>query len=137
LLALIQKLDDALARGDLTALREQVAAGVEWIVPGRHPLAGRKRGPDEVVAYYRLLNRGGVRLETVSLDAIDAETVAKIQRATGTASGVGLDSMELLIYRIEAGRVARVEVFMGDQHPVDLFYWAAFRLKPIPDCLTG
>ncbi|HJZ60497.1 MAG TPA: nuclear transport factor 2 family protein [Gemmataceae bacterium] len=137
LLALVRKLDDALAGGDLNAVREQVAAGAEWILPGRHPLAGRKRGPEEVVAYHRLLNKGGVRLEPVSLDAIDAETVVKIQHATGTApGGVGLDSMELLVYRIEAGKVSRVETFLGDQHPVDLFYWAAFRLKPIPDCLS-
>jgi ketosteroid isomerase-like protein len=136
-LALVRKMDDALVRGDLEALRAQVAAGVEWAVPGRHPLAGTKRGPEEVAAYHRLLTKKGVRVETVALDAIDAGTVVKLQRATGTASdGVALDSMELLVYRIEGGKVARVEAFIGDQHPVDLFYWAAFRLKRIPGCLA-
>ena len=31
------------------------------------------------------------------------------------------------------GRITKVQTFVGNQHPVDLFYWRAVRLKPIPD----
>jgi ketosteroid isomerase-like protein len=137
-LALVGMLDDAIARRDVGTLRERVVTdGVEWVVPGRHPLAGRKRGPEEIVAYQRLLERARIRVETTALAAIDAETVVRVQHTTGEAAGVTLDSMELLVYQIQEGRVSRVQAFLGDQHPVDLYYWAAFRLTKIPDCLAG
>jgi len=137
LMDMVKTMDEALARQDVNILREQVfATGVEWVVPGRHPLAGPKRGVEEIVAYHQLLDRAQVKVEPSTIDAIDAHTVVKIQHVTGGAAGASLDSMELLMYQIDDERVSRVQAFMGDQHPVDLFYWAAFRLKPIPDRLT-
>jgi ketosteroid isomerase-like protein len=138
LLALIKKLDDAIAQRDVKTLREQVfTPRAEWAVPGRHPLAGLKQGPDEIAAYHDLLRRAGVMLESKAIDAIDERTVARIQHATGHAAGFTLDSMELLVYEFHDGRISRIQSFLGDQHPVDLFYWHALPLKPIPDRLSA
>jgi ketosteroid isomerase-like protein len=137
LLALVESMDDAIARRDVKTLRAHVVAdGVEWVVPGRHPLAGPKRGPEEVVAYHRLLHQARIQVEPGATAAIDAGTVVRIQHVTGSAPGASLDSMELLVYHIQDGKVSRVQAFLGDQHPVDLFFWSAFRLRPIPDCLA-
>jgi hypothetical protein len=43
-----------------------------------------------------------------------------------------------LVWHLDAaGKVDRVVNLSGDQHQVDAFFWANFRLKPLPERLVG
>jgi hypothetical protein len=38
-------------------------------------------------------------------------------------------------YTIKDGKISKVQVYTGDQHGVDRYFWAMYDLKPIPDRL--
>ncbi|MER8391845.1 nuclear transport factor 2 family protein [Mesorhizobium sp. M1340] len=55
----------AYATGNPEAVRPFLAPDIVWRIPGHHPLAGDKRGPDEVVAFFRGLADGKFKAEPI------------------------------------------------------------------------
>ncbi|MGP4020576.1 nuclear transport factor 2 family protein [Saccharopolyspora sp. 5N708] len=124
----------AYAAGDLDALRDRFfAPDISWTIPGHHPLAGTKRGVDEVIAFFTQLGLVGMRAETFFL-AADGEWVADLHRGWSTAPE-GLDTTWALAFRIRDGRIVEAINYPGDQHAADAYFWANFPLAPIPDRL--
>ncbi|WP_157253012.1 nuclear transport factor 2 family protein [Nonomuraea typhae] len=124
----------AYAAGDLAALRERFfAPAIEWTIPGHHPLAGTKRGVDEVLAFFAQLGRAGFRAEPIAL-AADGDWVIDLHRGWSTRPK-GLDLTWALAFRIRGGRIAAAINFPGDQHAADAFFWRVYPLAPIPDRL--
>ncbi len=65
--AVIQRYYDTYGANDPNALRQFFAPNIQWHIPGQHPLAGTKHGPDEVLAFFQQLGRAGFRAETLVL----------------------------------------------------------------------
>jgi uncharacterized protein len=99
-----------------------------------HPLAGTKRGVDEVVAFFGQSGRAGFKGQTIFLEAND-EWVVDLHRGWSEA-GPGLDEMWALAFRIRDGKIAEAVNYPGNQHAADTFFWSVFRLKPLPDRLA-
>lgn len=53
---------------DVVGFREIFAPDIEWIVPGHHPLAGVKKGIEEVIAYYKQLQKANFRAEVIIIE---------------------------------------------------------------------
>lgn len=135
--AIVQKMYECFNQGDMDTIRNEIfAKDLTWNLPGRHPLAGIKHGADEVIAFFGQLAKTGIQVDLIIIDAIDDETVVEIHRGHGTANGAVLDALNSTHYTIRDGKIASVQVFIGDQHPVDLFFWNAYQLKPIPERLA-
>ena len=82
---------------------------------------------------------------STGVDTFGDDTVVEVHRGRGTttvrdASGaesqVTLNALNCTHYQIRDRRIARVQVYISDQHAVDNFFWAVYRLKPIPDRLA-
>jgi ketosteroid isomerase-like protein len=132
---LIERYYDAYGRNDLAALRDQFfAPDIRWQIPGHHPLAGTKQGLDEVIAFFAQLGRAGFRAQTLFLEAND-EWVVDLHRGW-SETGPGLDQTWALAFRIRDGKIAEAVNYPGDQHAADAFFWAVYRLKPLPDRLA-
>ncbi|NJP92373.1 SnoaL-like domain-containing protein [Nonomuraea sp. FMUSA5-5] len=124
----------AYARNDLTALRERFfAADIVWTIPGHHPLAGTKRGADEVLAFFAQLARAGFRADPIAL-AADGDWVIDLHRGWSTQPE-GLDILWALAFRIRAGRIVEAVNFAADQHAADAFFWRRYPLAKIPERL--
>ena len=52
---MVQGFFAAYGAGDMETLKQYVAEDVEWHIPGRHKLAGTKRGIDEFVRFFNQL----------------------------------------------------------------------------------
>ncbi|WP_433334339.1 nuclear transport factor 2 family protein [Spirillospora sp. CA-294931] len=132
---LIRRYYAAYAAGDLTALREKFfAPGIEWTIPGHHPLAGTKKGVDEVLAFFAELARAGFKADPIFL-AADGDWVVDLHRGWSTTPA-GLDLTWALAFRIEKGRIAAAVNYPGDQHAADAFFWKTYPLAPLPDRLA-
>ena len=131
----IERFFGAYAAQDGDRMSEALADDVEWTIPGHQPLAGTKRGSDEVRAFFDALASAGFRAETFFLEAND-ECVVDIHRGYSTQGTGAVDTTWALIWHFDDdGRIDRVVNLSGDQHQMDAFVWANYPLAPLPDRL--
>jgi ketosteroid isomerase-like protein len=135
--ALIRDYYAAYATGDPEAVRPFLAPDVVWRIPGHHPLAGDKHGPDEVVAFFRRLAEGRFRAEPLFFQGQD-DLVVDIHRGwSNVGTGSEIDQLYALLFRIRDDKIAEAQNFLTDMYQSDAFYWEHFPLKAIPQRLTG
>lgn len=131
--ALVERMYELFNTGELDKIKSEVfAPDLEWVLPGRNPVGGVKRGPDEVIAFFGGLVRSGIKVDLIRIDAWGEDTVVEVHRGYGTARGASLDALNCTHYVIKDGRIANVQVYMSDQYGADNFFWAAYDLAPIP-----
>ncbi|GAB3220284.1 nuclear transport factor 2 family protein [Spirosoma arcticum] len=134
--ALIQRYYQVYAQGDPQALRPFFAPNIEYRIPGHGPLAGTKRGVDEVLAFFAELAKGGFRADPIVL-AQEGDWVIDLHRGYSTL-GVGqVDITWALAFRIQNGQIVEAINFAFDQAAADIYWWANYPLKPIPDRLLN
>lgn len=123
--AVVRRIFDAFARRQGMALREVFADDVVWRVPGEGAMAGTFVGRE---AIFRFLGRlpketdGTYRSELVDVLASD-DRAAAVYRATGTRGGRTLDLEQVLLFRLDGGRVVEVVALPTDPVAFDAF-WA-------------
>lgn len=136
---LVQRFFQCYGSGDLdTMKRDILAEDVTWIIPGHHPLAGIKRGADEIVQYFATIAKADFKAEVISLSASEHHVV-DVHRGWGAYGEYTVDMNWVLVYQIRDGRIQSAQNFAADQHAADLFFWNVWgdQLKPVPDRLIG
>jgi hypothetical protein len=153
-LALVQRMYECFNRDDLDTIRREIfAPDLVWNLPGHNPVAGTKNGAEEVLAFFAALRRANIQVTldpqsdpATGIDSFGERTVVEVHRGRGTttirdASGnevqVTLNALNCTHYQIENGRIARVQVYMSDQHAADTFFNAVYQLAPIPTRLAS
>ena len=133
----VEKMYHCFKTGDLATLKAEVfAEDIVWNLPGHHPLAGTKRGINEVMAFFGRLRSLGLQVTPLGMGELNNGCVAEIYRGSGEVNGVKLEAFNCNYYTIRDGKIAEVQVLMADQHGYDAFAWAAVPLKPLPDRLA-
>ncbi len=134
--ALVRRFYQLLAAGDLDTIgRELLDPQIEWIITGHNPLAGTKRGVEEVIAWLQLL--GGVQY-AMQLDYLggDDEHAVEIHSGHGTHGSWEFDCSNSAYYTMRDDRLVAVQNHSGDQFALDTLYNAAFRYRPLPGRLA-
>ncbi|WP_241033870.1 nuclear transport factor 2 family protein [Vibrio maerlii] len=70
-LKVVQGFFAAYANEDTDAMKEFVAEDIEWYIPGRHKLAGTKRGIKEFTEFFAKLGEASFKAEVMILAAND------------------------------------------------------------------
>ena len=122
-------------KNDILGLREIFSPEIEWHVPGHHPLAGTKKGIEEVIAYYKQLQKANFKAEVIVLEGNDNHVI-DCHRGWAKVDGERLDLTWVLLYTIENDKIKSMQNFPGDQHAADAFFWKVYKLKDIPDRLN-
>lgn len=130
----IQAFFAAYAAKDVAGVREVMAPDIRWTIPGHHPLAGTRRGIDEVLAFFDQLGKANFRAQPLVV-AESGDYVIDHHRGWSDVAG-GLDLTWCLVFRFDAGKIKEVVNFCADQHQADQFFWKVFPLKPIPGRLA-
>jgi uncharacterized protein len=135
---IVQRMYECFNRGDMDTIRKEIfAPDLVWRLPGHHPLSGTKNGADEVIAFFGQLNKAGIQVDLSGIDTWGENTVVEVHRGHGTAAnGAVLDALNCTHYHLRDSKIADVQVYISDQHTVDLFFNAVYALKPIPDRLA-
>ena len=138
-MAVVDKMYACFGKGDMATLKSEVfAPDIVWNLPGHHPLSGVKTGPDEVIAFFGALMQTGIVVDNITFGTMGDDQV--VEKHTGHGK---LHNGEEIIfptcshYTIKGGKIARVQVYTGDQHGVDRYFWAMYDLKKIPDRLES
>lgn len=134
--AIVQRYYQAYGSGDLATVREIFAPNITWTIPGHHPLAGTKRGVDEVLAFFDQLAKAQFKAEVLFLGGNNSYVVDVHRGWSNLQQGDNIDELWALLFRIENGQIAEAINFPGNQHAADAFFWQVYQLKPIPGRLA-
>lgn len=109
---------------DVPLLRQILDANCTWETPGKSPVAGQRKGIDNVLAQFGTYGGGSdgtfkAELQYVTADA-DGRVVG-VHRNTGSRKGRTLDTLCCIVFQLENGRVVS-----GKEHFFDLYNWDAF-----------
>lgn len=129
-LSKIQDFFSAYAAKDVTAVRGVMSEDIIWRIPGHHPLAGEKRGIDEVLAFFDQLAKAGFQAQPIVV-VEQRDYVVDHHRGWSTV-GSGIDLTWCLVFRFDSGKIKEVTNFCEDQHKADIFFYEVYKLKPIP-----
>jgi ketosteroid isomerase-like protein len=116
--ALIQKLYDAFAQGDVQTILDNLTDDVEWTLEGPSiiPFAGKRKGPSQVLGFFQALagTQQNMKL-TTDVWAAQGDVVATLGRYSGTvtATGKSFDTAVAHFFTIRGGKVSRF-VDVGD-----------------------
>ncbi|MFD9901039.1 nuclear transport factor 2 family protein [Mesorhizobium sp. NPDC059025] len=126
----------AYSTGNPEAVRRFLSSDVVWRIPGHHPLAGDKRGQDEVIAFFNGLAKGRFKADPLFFQA-QGDLVVDIHRGwSNVGSGPEVDQLYALMFRIRDGKIVEAQNFLTDMYSSDAFFWAQYPLKPLPDRLA-
>ncbi|MBB3391563.1 hypothetical protein FHT82_004341 [Rhizobium sp. BK275] len=127
----------AYGSGDMSKVESFFADDIKWHIPGHHPLAGTKQGKAEVAAFFQQLGRSNFRADLIALMA-DENWVIDMHRGwSNRDAGPNVDTVWVLAFRIENGKIAEARNFAFDQAAADSFFWSAYPLKPLPERLAA
>ncbi len=90
--ALIQKVYDAFAKGDIQTIIDSLTDDVDWTMEGPSiiPFAGKRKGPSQVLGFFQALasTQQNMKLTTERWVA-QGDTVATLSRYSGTVKATG------------------------------------------------
>jgi len=134
---LVQKMYECFNTGDMATIKSEVFhPEMVWKLPGHHPLAGTKYGADEVIAFFMQLGKANIQVDLIKIDVFGDDGAIEVHRGHTSTTNPPLDALNCTYYKARDGKLADVQVFIGDQHNVDLFFNAVYNLKPLPDRLA-
>ncbi len=104
----------------LEGIKAVMASDVEWHIPGRHKLAGTKKGIDEVLEFFGRL--GDLKFGAQPMIFAANESYVIDAHRGFSEAGEGIDINWILIYQIENEKIKRVQNFSGDLYASDKFF---------------
>ncbi|MDJ0575379.1 MAG: nuclear transport factor 2 family protein [Xenococcaceae cyanobacterium MO_234.B1] len=134
--AIIEKMWECFANGDNDTLRTLFSPDVIYRMPGYHPIAGTKKGIDELFGFFGELGKSNVKVDLVRIGALGEDMVVEVHHGYGETKGAVLDVTNCNVYQIKDSKIQRVDCYNGDQHAIDNFFNAIYSLKTIPERLA-
>jgi len=135
---LVFKMYDYFGKGDMASIkRDLFHPEITWKMPGHHPLSATMEGVDAVIAFFGALFQAGIHVDNAHFGELDDGTVVEKHLGHGTSGGEEFLFPTCTTYGIKDGKIFAVQVHTGDQHTVDRYMWAQFKLKGIPERLAG
>lgn len=121
-LELIHQFFEAYGHSDLDKLRLILDVNIKWHIPGKHPLSGTKTGIDEVLGYFRQLEKCAFKAEPVVMGYNDDYLIDCHTNWSNLTGEENLNNMSCLLWKFEGGRIVEVHNFPQDQLIVDAFF---------------
>jgi uncharacterized protein len=109
---------------DVPLLKQIMDANCTWETPGKSPVAGFRKGVDNVLAQFGTYGgstEGTFKAELQFVAAATEGRVVAVHRNTAKRNGRTLNTMCCITFVIKDGRVVS-----GKEHFFDLYNWDAF-----------
>lgn len=125
-LNLIHTFFQAYGANDLEAIKQILAADIEWVIPGRHPLSGTKVGVEEVLDYFKQLHTCAFQAKPIVMGVNDDYVIDCHLNWSNREDGENVERMSCLLWKFKDGKISKVHNFPEDQHMIDAFFNKAY-----------
>jgi uncharacterized protein len=117
-IAIVRRGYEAFAKGDIETLKTLFSANANWRQAEAGVLRGNYRGAQAILEYFGQLGhetQGSLRVEPHTM-AASGDHVFVLERITGKRKGETLDTMEVVVFKLDKGVVTEAANFQSD-HP--------------------
>ncbi len=121
-LVLINDFFEAYANNNIEGIKKILSENIKWHIPGEHPLSGTKSGINEVLEYFKLLNKGSFKAEPIVMGVNDSFVIDCHRNWSNIENEENLNNMSCLLWKIENSKIVEVFNFPENQHKVDSFF---------------
>jgi ketosteroid isomerase-like protein len=125
-LQLIHTFFQAYGANDLESIKQILAADIEWVIPGRHPLSGTKVGVEEVLGYFKQLHKCAFQAKPIVMGVNDDYVIDCHLNWSNREDGENVEGMSCLLWKFKDGKISKVYNFPEDQHMIDAFFNKAY-----------
>lgn len=112
----------AYGSNDIQGIKKVLDERIKWHIPGEHPLSGTKTGIDEVLEYFKQLEKGSFKAEPIIMGVNDTHVIDCHRNWSNLENEENLDNMSCLLWSIEDHKIKEVHNFPENQSIVDLFF---------------
>lgn len=138
---LVLEFFEAYARHDKEAIKKVMAGDVIWIFPGENPLAGMKKGIDEVVHFFNTISEiMGHSYQDVE-KIVDGENDHYLLEChhlqTNRKGPYNLDNLVCVLWQVENNKIVSGRHFFSDARSASSFFSHVMREKKFTDFHTG
>lgn len=116
---------EAFAKGDIETLKTLFSANANWRQAEAGVLPGNYRGAQAILEYFGQLGhetQGSLRVEPQTM-AASGDHVFVLERITGKRKSETLDTMEVVVFKLEKGVVTEAANFQSN-HPAVAKSWS-------------
>jgi len=121
-LALINDFFTAYAANNLDGIKKVLAEDIKWHIPGEHPLSGTKNGINEVLEFFKKLNKGQFKAEPIVMGVNDNYVIDCHRNWSNLENAENLNAMSCLLWKIDNKKIVEVHNFPENQKDVDIFF---------------
>jgi ketosteroid isomerase-like protein len=124
--AVVDKFFEAYGKRDLNGIRQVMAENVTWSFLGRHPLAGVKKGINEVVALFdavgKTMSESTPKIEKLIVSENDRYLIECVHTQTQRRDGINLDHYASVLWTFENGKIIEGKHFFSDPEAVNRYF---------------
>src|SRR5258705_4139159 len=125
---LIDRFFEAYKKHDKNGVRQVMSDNVIWYFPGESPVAGVKKGVDEVIGFFNTMGSIMVKSHPEMEKLIVAENeryfIECQHSKTHREDGNNLDHFSAVLWTIENGKIIEGRHFFANPHEVDKYFSA-------------
>ena len=125
---IVKQFFEAYGKHDLNGIRKVMSENVTWFFLGNSPVAGVKKGIDEVVAFFDLMggimSKSNLKLEKL-IEAENERYFIECQHSkTDRDDGNNLDHYTTVLWTFENGKIIEGRHFFADPKGADKYFTA-------------
>lgn len=125
---IVNKFFEAYKVHDMDAIKMVMSENVTWIFLGQHPLAGIKKGVNEVIDFFdamgKIMMQSNIKMEKLIESENDHYFIECQHSATNRDDGNNLDHFSAVLWTIENGKIIEGRHFFSDQQAVNKYFSA-------------
>ena len=124
----VERFFSAYSKHDVNKIREVMDDSVTWYFPGDHPLAGTKKGIDEVLSFFdaagAIMMKSNVKVDKLIEEENDRYFIECQHITTNRTDGNNIDHYASVLWTIENGKIIEGRHFFNNQEAVNKYFSA-------------
>ncbi len=125
---IINKYFEAYSKHDINGIKKVMSENVTWFFPGNHPLAGVKKGVDEVVAFFdkmaTIMSKSKPQIEKLIVASNDKYFIECQRIKINRDDGIHIDHHASVLWTFENGKIVEGRHFFADPQAADNYFIA-------------
>ena len=123
---IVEQYFEAYAKHDIDGIKEVMDENVVWTFSGQHPLAGVKKGLEEVVKFFdkmgAIMAQSNSKMEKLITSENDKYFIECQYSRTNRTDGNNLDHHTCVLWTVENGKITEGRHFFADPKAADRYF---------------